>query len=77
MTKQEFIDLLAEELEVEDVRLEESTILKSLVEWDSMAIMVVIGLLDENFGIKVTAEQFKSIKTIGSIIEVIGEDKFE
>ena len=50
MTKEEFLEILTEELEVEDVKLEEATVLSSLDEWDSMAVMVVVANAGEQRG---------------------------
>lgn len=75
MNKQEFIDLFVEEVEIEDVVTEE-TELKSLPEWDSMAAMVTIGLVSDNFQIILKSQDMLELTTVGSLIEKIGLDKF-
>lgn len=76
MTKQEFIAELQEELEFEET-LTPETILKDTDEWDSMAAMVLIGYVADNFDKTLTAEDLKEITTIDSLIEKIGLDKFK
>lgn len=77
MTKEEFIKKLQEELEIEEVELDADTDLKSLDEWDSMAAMVVIAMTDDLFGKTITANDIKVLTSVKSLIELIGEDKFD
>lgn len=76
MTKQEFFVNLKEELEF-DVSLVGSINLKNLEEWDSMAAMVLIGYVSNEFGVTLTSEDLEVITTIDSLIEKIGVDKFD
>ena len=76
MKTSEFILGLAEELEVETT-LEPTTNLKDLDEWDSMAAMLLIGYVSNEFGITLNADDLKEITTINTLIEKIGVDKFE
>jgi acyl carrier protein len=75
MTKQEFINLLQDELEYEIV-LSSDTLIKELEEWDSMSAMVLIGVVSQNFGVTLKASDIEAITTIDSIIGIIGNDKF-
>jgi acyl carrier protein len=75
MTKQEFFVNLAEELELE-IEINESTNLKELDEWDSMTAMVLIGFVSSEFNVTLTSDDLKEINTINSLINKIGEDKF-
>ena len=75
MTKQEFTLGLQEELEIE-ISLENSTNLKDLNEWDSMAAMVLIGYVSNEFGVTLNADDIKDITTVDSLIERIGLEKF-
>jgi len=75
MKKNEFIKGLTEELEIE-TPLETSTNLKDLDEWDSMAAMLLIGYVSNEFGVTLNADDIKEISTVDSLIERIGLDKF-
>ncbi|HEX8269204.1 MAG TPA: acyl carrier protein [Flavobacterium sp.] len=75
MKREEFVSGLHEELELE-VPLNADTNLKELEEWDSMAAMIVIGYVSNNFGITLTADDLKSITTVDSLMQRIGDDKF-
>lgn len=75
MKKVDFISGLAEELEIE-TNLDVTTNLKDLDEWDSMAAMVLIGYVSNEFGVTLNADDLKQITTIESLIEKIGLEKF-
>jgi acyl carrier protein len=75
MTKSEFVTALAEELELE-VEINESTDLKGLDEWDSMAAMILIGYVSNTFDVTLTADDIKEISTVESLINKIGLEKF-
>jgi acyl carrier protein len=77
MTKKEFIDLFVEELEIEDTEVKPETQLNELEEWDSMGHMVVIGLVSENFDLKITASDLKALQSVDDLINKIGAEKFE
>lgn len=75
MTNQEFCSNLAEELELE-VEINPSTNLKELEEWDSMAAMLLIGFVSNEFNVTLTSDDLKEITTVDSLINRIGQDKF-
>jgi acyl carrier protein len=77
MKIEEFLVIIKENLEIEDTQLTDKTELSSLSEYDSLAIMSIIALVDENFGKKLTAQQLGSITTVRSLMELIGIEKFE
>ncbi len=75
MKKTEFLTRLKEELEFES-NLEINTNIKELDDWDSMAAMVLIGFVSDEFGITLNADDIAAITTIESLIQKIGLDKF-
>ena len=75
MEKSVFLSRLQEELEFE-AELELNTNIKDLDEWDSMAAMVLIGFVSDEFGMTLNADDIEAISTIESLIEKIGQDKF-
>lgn len=76
MKKQDFINGLAEEMEVEsNVTLE--TRFDELDEWDSMGAMILIGYVSDNFGVTLNADDINALSTFKSLIERIGEEKFQ
>lgn len=77
MKVNEFIEELKETLELEDIELNEDTNLKDLEEYDSLSVLSIIAMIDEKFGKKLSGQDFQSITTVMSLIELIGKDRFE
>jgi acyl carrier protein len=77
MTANEFISILKDNLEIEDAELTEKTVLATLPEYDSLALMSIIALVDEYFGEKLTAQKLATITTVESLMTLIGLDHFK
>ena len=73
----DFLNELKETLEIEDVELNEETNLKELEEYDSLSVLSIIAMIDENFGKRISGQDFQSITTVGSLMELIGMENFE
>jgi acyl carrier protein len=76
MNISEFTANLQEELELE-VELSPETMLNSLEEWDSMAAMIVIGYVGDNFGVILNGDDISKITDVNSLIDRIGREKFD
>lgn len=77
MKTDEFIELLIERLEIEDEEVNIDTDLSSLKSFDSMAVMIVVALADELFDTRLSSDQLSKVTTVRSLMELIGNDKFE
>lgn len=75
MQTNEFLELLVEELELESP-LTIDTNFKELDEWDSMTAMLLIGVVSNEFGKTLSADDIKELTTVQSLIEKIGTDQF-
>ena len=71
MDKQKKIEILAEILDVEPVDINEKTYLTNMDEWDSLAILSFIVMMDEEFNKVVTGEEIKKMVTIADLLEVM------
>jgi len=71
MLKQEFLDLIADALEVELSGLSFDTILHELDEWDSIGQLSFIGLVDDNFSIDIDVEKLTECSTISQLFDYI------
>ena len=71
-----FIEKFAEALEIEttDV-LSTETIFRELEEWDSLAYLSVIAMMDEELEIQIENVEFKQLKTLGDIMNYITNNK--
>ena len=75
MTKQEFCQEIAEIMEVDDA-IDETTDLTKYEEFDSLAIMSLVALINTKFGKRIPGTQLKSVKTPAELISLIGESSF-
>lgn len=71
MELREKLEMLEDLLELDEGTLNENTELNSLEEWDSVAALSLIVLLDEEFNKTITGKQVKEYKTIKDILNVM------
>ena len=71
MTKKEKIVLLEDMMELESGALYEDTDLRDIDEWDSLAAISLIVLVDEHFGKKLTADTIRAFKKISDILDIM------
>ena len=57
--KQKFIDQFRETLEIEDRTISESDNFRDYDEWDSLTLLSVIAMIDEEFGVIIESNDFK------------------
>lgn len=69
MTQEEKIALLEDMLELDANTLTPETELSSIEEYDSMAKLSLIVLMDEECGKKLTGEKIREFKTIQNILD--------
>ena len=61
----EFLAKIAQILEVEAVR--ETDDLKSFPQWDSLAVLSVIAMLDANYGVNLRAADLQGAESAGAL----------
>ena len=74
MTNQEKIALLEETLEIDEGTLTEDMLLEDVDEYDSMAKLSLIVMMDDEFGVKLTGDMIKGFQTVGDILAVMEKD---
>lgn len=72
MTQVEKIALLEDMLELDGGSLKPEMELSAIDEYDSMAKLSLIVLMDEKCGKKLTGEQIREFKTVGDILAFMG-----
>lgn len=75
MDIKEFIEKFAEAIDIEASELTADTEFRTLDEWDSVAYISVIAMMDEEYDIQIEMAQFKQLKTLGAIAEYIENNK--
>lgn len=69
MTNKEKLNHLEELLDIEKDTLSEDTELKSLGEWDSIAYISTIAMLDSDFDKVVTSKEVQGFVTVKDIMD--------
>lgn len=72
MTNEEKIALLEDMLEMDNGSLKPETVLANIDEYDSMAKLSLIVLMDEECDKKLTGEQIREFKTVQDILDFMG-----
>ncbi|UHO38022.1 acyl carrier protein [Chryseobacterium capnotolerans] len=71
-----FLKKLQEELD-ENQALSIETKLKDLENYDSISLLSVMALVDENFNQKLDVNEFKDMETVSDLMNIIGLENFE
>ncbi len=72
MTKDEFLRLFQEKLELEPRTLSGHESLKDTGFWDSLAAITFIALADEKFGVEVSGDQLAACATVDDLLHLLG-----
>lgn len=71
MNREKFLPLLDEVLELEPGTLKGPEKLEDLENWNSMAMVSFVALVDEHFGYTVSPRQFVNCETIDDLLRLI------
>ena len=69
MSREDKIKLLEETLDIEAGTLAEDTILKDLENYDSIGVLGIIVMFEDEFGIKLERADFNTFVTVKDIID--------
>lgn len=72
--KEKFIENLKEALEIEDRDINMNDEFRNYEEWDSLAYLSIIAMLDEEYEIQIENAQFKTLNTVGDLFEAINNN---
>lgn len=75
MTKEKKLCLLEEMLEISEGTLKAEMELTEVENWDSMAKLSLIVMIDEEFGKRISAENIKELKTVEDILDLMQENE--
>ncbi len=73
MTEREKLALLEDMLELDEGDLTADKALEDIDEYDSMAKLSLIVLMEDEFGIKLTGDAIKGFETVGDIIALMNK----
>lgn len=74
MTKEEFVQEIMEILEIEDASsVQDTTVFRELDEWDSLAALSTISMIDDEFGVTINNKDLRSVETFGELYDMVTE----
>lgn len=73
MTNERKLELLAEILDLDASELNPETRLEDIPEWDSIASLSFIAMVDEEFGKEIKGADIKQFKTLQDAMDIMGE----
>jgi len=71
MKKKELLLMFEEIVEADPDTLTGEELIEDLESWDSLAIVNLIALVDENFGITLSPEKIMNSKTVNELISLL------
>lgn len=69
----EFIDNFKETLEIEEINISGETLFRDLEEWDSLAVLSVMAMINEEYDITIPRKNFEKVNTIGELYNLTQE----
>ena len=76
MNRTEFLHALEEILELDEGTLKGNEALVDMKEWDSIAFLSVIAMLDEQFNMIIQGDKLEQITKVSDLIALV-EDKLD
>lgn len=70
-----FIDILADALEMEITDIKANDKFREYEEWDSLAVLSVIAMIKQNYGITIPRKEFDSLMTVEDLYNYISVNK--
>lgn len=70
--KERIIELIEEILDISNGMIKDNTLIEDVTEWDSLAHVLIIGKLEEDFGVKFTLEEAMELKSVEDIFKKVG-----
>lgn len=69
--EQKFLNLFKETLEIEDREVVLTEQFREFDEWDSLALLSVIAMIDEEYDVIIESNSFQKLQTVGDIYNYI------
>jgi acyl carrier protein len=69
----QFIPAFKEALEMEDQEINMTDAFRDYEEWDSIAQLSLIAMLDEEFDLQIEEKEFEQLKTVEDLLKAVEE----
>ncbi len=73
MTRSDFLSHYEKLWEVPAGTLKRESLIEDLNDWDSLAVLNTIALMDRELDVKVTADQIAGCRTLGDVLNLAGD----
>lgn len=73
--KDQFLKKVKETLEIEDRDLQFSDNFKDYDEWDSLNLLSIIAMIDEDYGVVIDSNAMSKIQTLDELFQLIESNK--
>ncbi len=73
MTKQAVLCELEDQLELPRGTLREGVVLATVAAWDSMAVVVFMGIADEKLQLTLSGDDIAAAKTVQDLLALLGD----
>jgi acyl carrier protein len=70
-----FIGHFAEALEMDAAELSADTVFKDLANWDSLAALSVIAMIDEHYGVSVGGADLEKARSLQDLSDLVAQRK--
>lgn len=70
MDTTQFLELMQETLDIE-TELTLDMKFRELEEWDSLAYLSTIAMIDDEYDVVINANEFKTLETLGDIVKAV------
>ncbi|NBB79071.1 MAG: acyl carrier protein [Verrucomicrobia bacterium] len=75
-TLDEFIETFENTVEdIEPGSLNGQTIFRSLKQWDSLAVLMVVNMVDAEYDVRLNSRQMKEAETLGELYQLIANKR--
>ena len=71
MEIQKFVEYFTEAIDANPVEVNENLVFKNHPQWDSMAVLSVIAMVDEYYSRVLTGEEIESSKTVRDLFAIV------
>lgn len=70
---EKFVALFEETLEIENIEITGETKFRELDEWDSLAVLSVLAMINDEFDITISRDKFEKVNTVGELYNLTQE----
>jgi acyl carrier protein len=73
--KEQFLEKVKETLEIEGRELQFSDNFKEYDEWDSLNLLSMIAMIDEDYGVVIDSNAMSKVQTLDELFQLIESNK--